>query len=207
LVLSFAGRALVSPRQRGPWLRGLAEALVNVHSLPASYDFSHLQKMPDLREKIAVLPARSLRHDALAVEAVRCMSASIGGIGLPEPALTHHDYWPANVLWHKGRVSAVIDWNAAEIGDPRNDVAQGRVDLAMMHGQDASDQFLDYYQAAAPQPLPDVWFFDLLRAVKALEGFEKWYLPAYLDLGLQVTAEVLEERLRGFLRVALAAAS
>jgi aminoglycoside phosphotransferase (APT) family kinase protein len=207
LVLSFAGRPLVSPRQHAPWLRGLAEALVEIHSLPASYDFSHLENMPDVRQKIAVLPAQSLRHDALAREAVRCMSASIGAIGLAEPALTHHDYWPANVLWQDGNVSAIIDWNAAEIGDPRNDVAQCRVDLAMMHGLEASDQFLDYYQSAAPRPLADVWFFDLLRAVKALEGYEKWYLPAYLDVGLEVTAEVLEERLRGFLRIALAAAS
>jgi len=30
-----------------------------------------------------------------------------------EPSLVHIDYWSGNILWNKGMISAVVDWDAA----------------------------------------------------------------------------------------------
>jgi aminoglycoside phosphotransferase (APT) family kinase protein len=40
------------------------------------------------------------------------------------PALLHLDYHPLNVLIQRGRVSGVVDWANARIGDPRADYAR-----------------------------------------------------------------------------------
>ncbi len=40
------------------------------------------------------------------------------------PAILHLDFHPANVLVHAGRVTGVIDWANASVGDPRADVAR-----------------------------------------------------------------------------------
>ncbi len=37
-------------------------------------------------------------------------------------AVVHGDFNPANFLYHQGRVSAIIDWENARIGDPREDL-------------------------------------------------------------------------------------
>jgi aminoglycoside phosphotransferase (APT) family kinase protein len=40
-----------------------------------------------------------------------------------EPALTHSDLGPSHLLVHEGRLSGVIDWGDARIGDPAIDYA------------------------------------------------------------------------------------
>lgn len=37
-------------------------------------------------------------------------------------AVVHGDFNPANFLYHEGRVSALIDWENARVGDPREDL-------------------------------------------------------------------------------------
>lgn len=38
-------------------------------------------------------------------------------------SLVHLDYWPGNVLWLDGKVTAIVDWDFASYGDPALDVA------------------------------------------------------------------------------------
>ena len=40
------------------------------------------------------------------------------------PALLHLDYYPANVIFESGRLSGILDWTNARIGDPRADLAR-----------------------------------------------------------------------------------
>jgi aminoglycoside phosphotransferase (APT) family kinase protein len=96
-----------------------------------------------------------------------------------------------------------VDWTSAKVGDPREDLAQCRIDLTMIHGPVTADEFLDLYQLHAPAPLGDVWFFDLLRGMSALSTFRSW-LPGYHDIGLrELTEEMMEQRLRPFLQKAV----
>ena len=37
--------------------------------------------------------------------------------------LVHGDYWPGNLLWQRGRLTGVVDWEEPRLGDPSRDVA------------------------------------------------------------------------------------
>jgi hypothetical protein len=90
------------------------------------------------------------------------------------------------------------------VGDPRIDLAQCRVDLAMMYGTDTADAFLGAYCTRTGGPVPDIGFFDLLIGFDdALGTFRSW-IPGYHDLGLtHLTEAIVEERLRAFLTKSL----
>ena len=63
--------------------------------------------------------------------------------------LVHGDYQHFNVLWSGQRVSAVVDWPNAGVGDRGIDVGHCRLNLAVLHGADAAMWFLEDYEAAA----------------------------------------------------------
>jgi hypothetical protein len=61
--------------------------------------------------------------------------------------LVHRDFHPGNVLWRRGAVSGVVDWQAACTGPAAADVAHCRVNLLTV-GADAADRFTDVWQHA-----------------------------------------------------------
>ncbi len=112
-------------------------------------------------------------------------------------------FGPGNTVWRSGRLVGVIDWTSAELGDSRTDVSQCRIDLALSLGLDAADTFLDAYQAQAPRRLPDIWYFDLFRGLRALISYKHW-LKGYHDAGLtQITSTLAHDRIEAFLWQAL----
>jgi aminoglycoside phosphotransferase (APT) family kinase protein len=203
LVTSFEGRTVENPRRPGPWLRGLAQAVATLHEVtPDRVDLTHLSRQSEasLRRKIEQGLPEGLRHDVLALE----MQTSLErGLKWGPECLIHDDYWPGNVVWRRGRVGAIVDWTTAVVGDAREDVAQCRLDLAATHSMAYADSFTREYEAATGRTLKDVWFFDLRRGVTALDSFRSW-IPGYVDSGLTyMTEELMETRLRAFLRAAL----
>jgi aminoglycoside phosphotransferase (APT) family kinase protein len=87
---------------------------------------------------------------------------------LPE-VLVHRDYHPGNVLWRRGAVSGVVDWQGACTGPAAVDVAHCRVNL-LTFGTDAAEHFTALWQQAsgtACHPWADVvtiiGFLDDLR--------------------------------------------
>jgi Ser/Thr protein kinase RdoA (MazF antagonist) len=117
-----------------------------------------------------------------------------------DQCVVHCDFWPGNTVWRRGRLSAIVDRSTAVVGDPRIDIAQCRVDLAMMHGTELADAFLRAYCTRAGGPVADIWFFDLLVGLDdALATFRDW-IPGYHDWGLtRLTEEIVEARLRAFM--------
>lgn len=59
------------------------------------------------------------------------------------PALIHHDFWFGNILIDGGRISGVLDWEWAGIGDPAVDIAN-LLDL----GAPFVDAVIDEYRAS-----------------------------------------------------------
>jgi aminoglycoside phosphotransferase (APT) family kinase protein len=62
--------------------------------------------------------------------------------------LVHGDFHPGNVLWRRGRISGVVDWQAACTGLAVTDVAHCRVNL-MTFGPDAARRFIDLWERSA----------------------------------------------------------
>jgi aminoglycoside phosphotransferase (APT) family kinase protein len=60
-----------------------------------------------------------------------------------EPSFLHRDLHLGNVLWHEGQVSGVVDWVETSWGPAELDVAHATTYLALLHGPDVAERFLE----------------------------------------------------------------
>ena len=207
LVLSYLpGRPLFASKNVAAWTNGLARALRVVHAVtPRRFDLSGLNVYlrDGMRERIEQWED-TVQTDPLTAEIHRVLEAGLESLDFSAPTLVHDDYWPGNTIWCRGRLVGIVDWTAAELGDPRADVAQCRVDLIFSHGIEVADAFREDYERLAGRALHDLWYFDLFRGLNALLQCEQW-LEGYHDLGLRhLSVADVDARLRVFLRRALA---
>jgi aminoglycoside phosphotransferase (APT) family kinase protein len=140
LMSRLPGRVDWWPSDTSRWLRRLAGVLPAIHAAPlppagltgsftacqpASYQPPGWARYPRVWERAAEIsqgPAPSL----------------------PE-VLVHGDFHPGNVLWQRGRVSGVVDWQAARAGPAVADVAHCRVNLLTL-GVGAAERFAAWWQ-------------------------------------------------------------
>ncbi len=194
----------LAPR-RAPFLRDLAEALAAVHRLgPSTPGLEHLKShLGDMVERLNGAVSEDLRRSRLGPQLWAALRAGIERLTPALETLSHDDFWPGNALWYRGRLTAVVDWSSAEFGDPRGDVAQCRLDLALMYGLGWADAFTAAYEQASASNLSDLWFWDLYRAEHALYSIPYFY-EGYRDLGLrELSPAILEARLMSFIEEAL----
>jgi len=112
-------------------------------------------------------------------------------------ALVHADYWPGNVLWRRGRLVSVVDWEISCVGDPTRDVATCRGDLAVLFGLEAANRFRDAYVEAGGC-IDNLGYWDLLNLDTALAEMTEWAV-AYPRLGRHdMTPSLAVERIRIF---------
>lgn len=123
------GRQMVNPKDHVQWAEDLAQLLLRIHAIrPSDQDYKYLYNGHD--EGLHML-----RYDWSERKAGHPLSTDIlGALAelrpeiVPEPSvLIHMDYWHGNVLWHRGRVSAVVDWDYASYGEPAIDIAYFRM--------------------------------------------------------------------------------
>ena len=93
----------------------------------------------------------------------------------------HMDFWPGNILWVDGRISAVLDWDASAYGDPAIDVGNFRMEMHLRGIKGAADPFLEYYQALSG-PVRNLGFWELACAARPLPDPAAW-IPEPGDLG------------------------
>lgn len=208
MALSYLpGRAWSRQTNLGSWTRQLAHALLPLHAVtPDRYDLTFLPPngMEQMRESLEKRRERVATEEPLTREVLTALDTSPDGLTLLPPCLVHDDYFPGNTVWYRGRLTGIIDWAQATVGDPRMDVGQCRLDLVVSHGMEVADVFLADYEAAMGARLPRMWFFDLFYGLSALLYYEIW-LQDYHDAGLtDVLAEDVKPRLDAFLRRALA---
>ena len=143
LMSRLPGRVDWWPSDTGRWLRRLAGVLPTIHAAPlppagliapftacpqASYQPPCWARYPRVWERAAEIsqgPAPALPQ-----------------------VLVHGDFHPGNVLWRRGRVSGVVDWQAARTGPAVIDVAHCRVNLLAL-GADAAERFTAWWQQAS----------------------------------------------------------
>ena len=120
-------------------------------------------------------------HADPALEAPRIYDTLAAAWPIPRrhaPVLLHGDYWPGNLLWHDGRLAAIIDWEDAKLGDPLNDLAISRLDMLCIFGVDAMHAFTDHYQrsmAVDTTYLPHWDLYAALRLVRLADAdFDAW---------------------------------
>jgi len=80
------------------------------------------------------------------------------------------------VLWHQGRLAAVLDWEDAALGDPLSDLACARLELACAAGQVAADALTAAYLGLASCPPERLPLWDLYVATAADRYMDGWGL-------------------------------
>jgi aminoglycoside phosphotransferase (APT) family kinase protein len=143
LMSRLPGRVDWWPADTDCWLRRLAGILPAIHAAPLP--------PPGTIQPFTPYPQASYQPPAWArYPAVWERAAEISHGPAPRlPAvLLHRDFHPGNVLWRRGRVSGVVDWQAACTGLAVADVAHCRVNL-LTFGTDAAEHFTALWQHAA----------------------------------------------------------
>lgn len=99
-----------------------------------------------------------------------------------EPTLLHGDFWAGNLIWRDRKLTRVIDWEDAEIGDPLSDLSITRLDLLWAFGQAAMFDFTRTYQVLMPHldyaSLPAWDLFSALRKANQLTGSAKLWMES-----------------------------
>jgi len=179
------GRGLLTPRDQTAWITGLAEALGRIHAAPLNAD--ELAVLSDQREDLSRIldrdtPPADLAEQARGREVWEAMLRLWPRIQPSPSTLVHGDYWPGNTLWHRGRLSGVIDWEQARRGDPAQDVAYCRQDLAVLFGPAAAEAFLRGYETFTGRTIQHSVFWDLYAITSSIGYLEGW-VKGYHDLG------------------------
>lgn len=149
LTTRVPGRPWVAPGGLvTAWVDGLAAALRSVPDLagPAS-DLSTLAPTEPWLDAVDLPPPWTGVPDAWA------WALDVARDGLPPGSadrLVHRDLHPANVLFHRRRLSGIVDWEATCRGPAELDVARCRVQVAFLAGPDAADALLARVADLAP---------------------------------------------------------
>jgi aminoglycoside phosphotransferase (APT) family kinase protein len=182
LMTRLGGRGDLAPKSLDRYVEELAEALHEIQAVAAAlgaYDpWIDCVDMPPTNVPDVWTRAIEITHAPF--QATRTV-------------LCHRDFHPGNVLWTRGRVSAVVDWSHACVGPPAADVAHCRLNLALLFGLDTANAF-----ASAFGPVEDLARFDVEHTVSAHDiGNQLW---RFHDAGrTDLTAALIAERRDAFL--------
>ena len=147
----------------------LAEILHSIHRFDiARNDLSFL---PRQRERVARY-LRSNTEDTLGIR--RTLLAALPEVDMNETALLHGDFWPGNLVWQRGKLAAIIDWEDAMLGDPLGDLGKSRLEMLWSLGEDAAQRYTDAYLARnSQQNVGALPYWELWGALR-LSHFGNW---------------------------------
>ena len=175
IVTRYVPGELVMPPASPPadplsWARALATVLTRIHSIfcdSIAQSFlldANAEATWFARSKAAPDYMKAHPDGALVWKTVRGRLPDLKPVS---PALVHVDYWPGNVLWNEGRITAVLDWEEAAYGDPGIDVAYCRMDMVLNGLDQAADEFLAVYEAEMG-PVANLGFWELAAAARPM---------------------------------------
>ncbi|WEK54440.1 MAG: aminoglycoside phosphotransferase family protein [Candidatus Cohnella colombiensis] len=193
LMSRLDGEVVLEPVNVSRWLEGMAQSLTQIHAVDieefpwtfapyndaSSLDTSSWSRVAD---KWKIAADFVTKHRPPYTE-----------------RFIHRDFHPANVLWHEGKVSGVVDWVNGCIGPAGIDVGHCRVNLALLYQIQTADQFLALYRDYEG----DSFVYDPYWDLVTLIDFAYWPPEVYrgwTDLGMTgLTNEMMAERLDNYL--------
>lgn len=172
------GKLAMAQPYPAQWAETLAETLASIHSIPI--DASNKSYLLDansevlwfLRSKDSVPKYISTHPKGMVLW--QAMIDYLPKQIRVEPSLVHVDYWSGNILWDKGVISAVVDWEEAAQGDPGIDVAYCRMDMVLCGMSEAADKFLATYEKQMSKPVSNLGFWELAAAVRPMFNPDGW---------------------------------
>ena len=187
------------PADPAGWIRAYAAALLAVHAA----DIARLGTLPSCTDRrvelgrFLELPAAGEARPAWD-RVARLLRDHVDAAVEVTPVLRHRDFWFGNTLWIGDRVTGIVDWSGACIGDPRGDVAYARLDVHLVLGADAAAQFQKAYERQRGGELDLAWW-ELCAAIDALVWLPDW-VEGYQEVGLSdLSLALARERLDAFI--------
>lgn len=204
LLMTFEpGRPVHLPKDEPTFTRALVDALVHIHTGGPPSSTGHRDQAARLD---AHVQEESPRRSGVDVDPdlwshIRRLWPSVER---RPPTLIHDDYHPGNVLWHRGQISAIVDWTAPGLGQAAADACYLRLDVSLVRGLESGDAVVAAYEAAMGERIPDRPFWDLLSATRCVGIANLWY-ESWIDFGIPgISLPVVEDRLAAFVARALA---
>jgi aminoglycoside phosphotransferase (APT) family kinase protein len=156
LLMSRApGRVWLTPDDLDAWIRQLAILLPSLHATAAGA----WTRPPRERDAVTV-PASARRPDVW-----RAARRLVAKEQPPRDSVfVHGDYQHFNVLWSRGRLSALVDWSASRIASPDLDVGHCRLNLAVLYSAEVAERFRAAYEAEAGRCVEPWWDIHQLLA-------------------------------------------
>jgi aminoglycoside phosphotransferase (APT) family kinase protein len=99
--------------------------LVRIHETPQSVFPQYANGPEAARAQVAVCRRRMLDTDLLPAPVMRHALDTLDRLAPPAQriGLLHGDYRLPNLKWHEGKLSGILDWELATVGDPLADIA------------------------------------------------------------------------------------
>jgi aminoglycoside phosphotransferase (APT) family kinase protein len=178
IVTSYVpGSQVESPVDPVGWARALAAALARVHAVPC--DEAAREFLLDANSEASWFLRSATAPDYMRAhpdgEAVWGAARDLWpGLCPVPPTLVHIDYWPGNILWQRGQIAAIVDWEEAAYGDPGIDVAYCRMEMVLSGVGHVADEFLHAYETARDRRVENLAFWELAAAARPMFSPEGW---------------------------------
>ena len=192
LMTRAPGRVWLPSHDLDAWIRQLATVLPSVHALAADVMTSQPQ---DFDEPTVPM---STRRPEIWTTAKRVI-ASERPPG--EAVFVHGDYQHFNVLWSRGRLTALVDWSAARIGPPDIDVGHCRLNLGVLFSAEVAERFRHAYESEAGRRVEPWWD---VRQLLAYDDTWPDFIPVQVAGRAPVDVRGMTDRVEELLAMTLA---
>lgn len=154
LMTRLPGHVHLNPQDPRSWMAGIAEIAALLHSL----DLPAPTFRPWRDSWIAPLDELQAPVDA---QNPALWKAAFRVIAEPPPKDTavflHCDFLPVNMLWSRGKITGLTDWNGIYRGPRAYDVGHCRRYLAALYSPEWSEQLWSLYESIAGATLDPWW--------------------------------------------------
>jgi aminoglycoside phosphotransferase (APT) family kinase protein len=180
LVTRFLpGSPIVDPPYPPGWGRHMALTLASIHAYP--YDASAQTFLLDANREALWFRETGHIPDWLAADPDGILIWETIETLLPHqektnPKLIHLDFWGGNVLYHEGKIIAVMDWEEASYGDPGVDVAYCLMNLVLCGLDQDAAEFLSTYTSETGSPAANLTLWKLAAAARPIHDPQEWNL-------------------------------
>ncbi len=172
------GKLIMKQPFPSQWAEDLAKTLARIHAVPVHASSTSFL-LDGNREALWFLKPKDSAPNYIGEHPKgnalwQAMLDAFPNLKRVESTLVHIDYWPGNILWDKGIISAVVDWEEAAQGDPGIDVAYCRMDMILSGKPEAADRFLATYEKETGKPVSNLGFWELAAAVRPMFIPDGW---------------------------------
>ena len=169
LMTRLPGHVHLSPAEPRSWLTRIAELAALLHSL----DLPATTFRPWTDSWIAPRDAFPMPAGARKPEVWRAAFAVMAAPPPPDtPVFLHCDLLPVNLLWSRGRITGLTDWNSIHRGSRAIDVGHCRRYLAALYSPEWAEQLRSLYESIAGATLDPWW--DLYALLHYDDSGPKW---------------------------------